>query len=65
LENLRNQNIIIQYLPALMAFQYSPDGFEEYFIENGTLEGMATKVKTEEEYAITEKKYGMVYKEPN
>ena len=48
-----------------MAFQYSPDGFEEYFIENGTLEGMATKVKTEEEDAITEKKYGMVYKEPN
>jgi hypothetical protein len=25
---------------------------------------MPTKVKTEEEYAITEKKYGMVYKEP-
>jgi mannose-6-phosphate isomerase-like protein (cupin superfamily) len=49
----------------LMVFQYSPAGFEEYFIENGTLEGMPTKVKTEEEYAITEKKYGMVYKEPN
>jgi mannose-6-phosphate isomerase-like protein (cupin superfamily) len=48
----------------LMIFQYSPAGFEEYFIENGTLDGMPTKVKTEEEYAITEKKYGMVYKEP-
>ena len=49
----------------LMVFQYSPAGFEEYFIENGTLVGMPDKVKTEEEYAITEKKYGMVYKEPN
>ena len=49
----------------LMVFQYSPAGFEEYFIENGTLDGMPPKVKTEEEYAITEKKYGMVYKEPN
>ena len=49
----------------LMAFQYSPAGFEQYFIENGTLVGMPAKVRTEEEYAITEKKYGMVYKEPN
>ena len=49
----------------LMAFQYSPAGFEDYFIENGTLVGMPTKEKTEEEYAITERKYGMVYKEPN
>jgi mannose-6-phosphate isomerase-like protein (cupin superfamily) len=49
----------------VMTFQYSPAGFEEYFIENGTLEGMPAKEKTEEEYAITEKKYGMVYKEPN
>ena len=32
----------------LMVFQYSPAGFEEYFIENGTLEGMQTKVRTEE-----------------
>jgi mannose-6-phosphate isomerase-like protein (cupin superfamily) len=48
-----------------MIFQYSPAGFEEYFIENGTLEGMPPKVKTEVEYAVTEKKYGMVYKEPN
>jgi mannose-6-phosphate isomerase-like protein (cupin superfamily) len=47
-----------------MVFQYSPAGFEEYFIENGTLVGMPSKEKTEEEYAITEKKYGMVYKEP-
>jgi mannose-6-phosphate isomerase-like protein (cupin superfamily) len=49
----------------LMAFQYSPAGFEEYFIENGTLVGMPPKEKTEEEYAITEKKYGMVYKKAN
>src|SRR6187402_542259 len=48
-----------------MIFQYSPAGFEEYFIENGTLAGMPTKERTEEEYATSEKKYGMVYKEPN
>lgn len=47
----------------LMVFQYSPAGFEEYFIENGTPVGMPAKVRTEEEYAITEKKYGMVYKD--
>jgi mannose-6-phosphate isomerase-like protein (cupin superfamily) len=47
----------------LMVFQYSPAGFEEYFIENGTLVGGPTKERTEEEYAITEKKYGMVYKD--
>ena len=49
----------------LMVFHYSPAGFEEYFIENGTLAGMPAKERTEEEYALTEKKYGMVYKEPN
>ena len=49
----------------LMVFQYSPAGFEEYFIENGTLVGMPAKERTEEEYATSEKKYGMVYKEPN
>jgi len=48
----------------LMIFQYSPAGFEEYFIENGTLVGMPSKVRTAEEYAIAEKKYGMVYKVP-
>ena len=48
----------------LMAFQYSPAGFEEYFIENGTPEGMPAKERSEEDYAITERKYGMVYKEP-
>jgi quercetin dioxygenase-like cupin family protein len=48
----------------LMVFQYSPAGFEEYFIENGTLAGMPDKVKTEEEYAASEKKYGMVYRDP-
>ena len=46
----------------LMVFQYSPAGFEEYFIENGTPVGMSAKERTEEEYALTEKKYGMVYK---
>jgi len=49
----------------LMVFQYSPAGFEEYFIENGTFVGVPAKDKTEEEYVITEKKYGMVYKEPH
>jgi mannose-6-phosphate isomerase-like protein (cupin superfamily) len=48
----------------LMVFQYSPAGFEDFFIENGTLVGMPAKEKTEEEYAIVERKYGMVYKEP-
>ena len=47
----------------LMVFQYSPAGFEEYFIENGTPAGMPDKIRTEEEYAATEKKYGMVYKD--
>ena len=46
----------------LMVFQYSPAGFEEYFIENGTMVGMPPKERTKEEYAATEKKYGMVYK---
>src|SRR5215203_1240866 len=49
----------------LMVFQYSPAGFEEYFIENGTLAGMPAIEKTEEQYSLTEKKYGMIYKEPN
>ncbi|RYE56071.1 MAG: cupin domain-containing protein, partial [Sphingobacteriales bacterium] len=44
-----------------MVFQYTPAGFEQYFIENGTLVGMPAKERTEEEYAVTEKKYGMVY----
>jgi mannose-6-phosphate isomerase-like protein (cupin superfamily) len=56
LDNTGKENLI-------MIFQYSPAGFEEYFIENGTLAGMPAKEKTGEEYAITEKKYGMVYKE--
>jgi mannose-6-phosphate isomerase-like protein (cupin superfamily) len=47
-----------------MVFQYSPAGFEEYFIENGTLVGTQAKERTAEEYAQTEKKYGMVYKDP-
>ena len=47
----------------LMVFQYSPAGFEEYFIENGTPAGMPAKERTEEEYVIAEKKYGMVYKD--
>jgi len=47
----------------LMVFQYSPAGFEEYFIENGTPVGMQAREKTEEEYTLAEKKYGMVYKD--
>jgi len=47
-----------------MIFQYSPAGFEEYFLENGAVDGMPAKEKTEDEYAMSEKKYGMVYKEP-
>ncbi|WP_018615325.1 cupin domain-containing protein [Segetibacter koreensis] len=56
LDNTGNENL-------QMVFQYSPAGFEEYFIENGTLTGMATKERTAEEYAATEKKYGMIYKD--
>jgi mannose-6-phosphate isomerase-like protein (cupin superfamily) len=56
LDNTGNENL-------LMAFQYTPAGFEEYFIENGTPVGMPPKEKTEAEYAITEKKYGMVYRD--
>ena len=47
----------------LMVFQYSPAGFEEYFVENGTPVGMPAKERSEEEYALTEKRYGMVYKD--
>ena len=57
LENTGKENI-------RMVFQYSPAGFEEYFIENGTPVGMPAKERTAEEYALTEKKYGMVYKDP-
>jgi mannose-6-phosphate isomerase-like protein (cupin superfamily) len=46
-----------------MIFQYSPAGFEEFFIENGTLVGMPAKQRTEEELIVTAKKYGMVYKQ--
>ena len=49
----------------LMVFQYSPAGFEEFFIENGTPVGMQAKERSEEEYDLSAKKYGMVYKEPN
>jgi mannose-6-phosphate isomerase-like protein (cupin superfamily) len=45
-----------------MIFQYSPAGFEEFFIENGTQVGMPTKERTDEQYAQTAEKYGMVYK---
>jgi mannose-6-phosphate isomerase-like protein (cupin superfamily) len=55
LDNSGKENLI-------MVFQYSPAGFEEYFIENGTLAGAAPKERTDEEYAATERKYGMVYK---
>jgi mannose-6-phosphate isomerase-like protein (cupin superfamily) len=45
-----------------MIFQYSPAGFEEFFIENGTQVGMPAKERSEEEYSRTAEKYGMVYK---
>ena len=45
-----------------MVFGYSPSGFEGYFRENGTPVGMPAKEKTAEEYAVTEKKYGIVFK---
>jgi quercetin dioxygenase-like cupin family protein len=45
-----------------MVFQYSPAGFEEFFIENGTPVGMPANQRTEEELIATAKKYGMVYK---
>lgn len=48
----------------VMVFQYTPAGFEEYFIENGTQAGMPAKERSPEEYALTEKKYGMVYRDP-
>jgi mannose-6-phosphate isomerase-like protein (cupin superfamily) len=47
-----------------MVFQYSPAGFEEYFIENGTMVGEPSKEKSDAEYTITERKYGMVYRDP-
>ncbi len=56
LDNTGSENL-------LMVFQYSPAGFEEYFIENGTPVGQPDKIRTEEEYAVTEKNYGMVYKD--
>lgn len=55
LENTGKGNLI-------MTFGYSPAGFEGYFRENGTPIGMPAKERTEEEYAITREKYGMVYK---
>lgn len=45
-----------------MVFQYSPAGFEEFFIENGTPVGMPTKERTEDDLRTTAEKYGMVYK---
>jgi mannose-6-phosphate isomerase-like protein (cupin superfamily) len=50
--------------PIRMLFGYSPAGFENYFIENGTPVGVAPAERTAEQYAMAEKKYGMVYKEP-
>jgi mannose-6-phosphate isomerase-like protein (cupin superfamily) len=57
LENPGTENI-------RMVFMYTPAGFEEYFVENGTVAGEPVKARSREEYAATEKKYGMVYKEP-
>jgi mannose-6-phosphate isomerase-like protein (cupin superfamily) len=56
LDNSGKENLI-------MVFQYSPAGFEQYFIENGTLAGAPTKERTDEQYAATERKYGMVYRD--
>ena len=56
LDNTGNENLH-------MIFQYTPAGFEQYFIENGTVEGMPVKERTPEEYAATEKKYGIIYKD--
>lgn len=56
LENTGKENI-------RMVFQYSPSGFEQYFLENGSIVGMPAKERTEEEYSMAEKKFGMVYKE--
>ena len=50
---------------SAIGFQYSPAGFEEYCIENGTPVGMPAKERTEEEYSNNRKKYGMVYRIPN
>jgi mannose-6-phosphate isomerase-like protein (cupin superfamily) len=47
-----------------MFFQYTPAGFEQYFIENGTTLGTPAKERTAEQYEATEKKYGMIYKNP-
>ena len=47
----------------VMVFGYSPAGFEGYFRENGTLVGMPAKAKTAEQYAATEKKYGIVFRD--
>jgi mannose-6-phosphate isomerase-like protein (cupin superfamily) len=57
LENSGVQNI-------RMVFQYTPAGFEEFFVENGTPAGEPKKPRSREEYAATEAKYGMVYKVP-
>jgi mannose-6-phosphate isomerase-like protein (cupin superfamily) len=57
LENSGTENI-------RMVFLYTPAGFEQYFVENGTAVGEPMKTRTPEEYAATEKKYGMVNKEP-
>jgi mannose-6-phosphate isomerase-like protein (cupin superfamily) len=47
----------------VMVFGYSPAGFEGYFRENGTLVGMPAQARTAEQYAATEKKYGIVYRD--
>lgn len=38
--------------------KYSPAGFEEFFIENGTPVGMPTKERTEAELAMARKSTG-------
>lgn len=46
-----------------MVFGYSPSGFEGYFRENSTPAGMPAKERTAEQYAATEKKYGIVFRD--
>jgi mannose-6-phosphate isomerase-like protein (cupin superfamily) len=45
-----------------MIFQYSPAGFEQFFIENGTPVGMAPRERTQEELTMAAEKFGMVYR---
>jgi hypothetical protein len=47
-----------------LVFQYSPAGFEEYFIENGTLVEMPTKEKLKKNMQVLKKNREWVIKSP-